>query len=93
MLEYEGLIVLFDLSVVGKSCPALVDTAWISIGQESCLSNPRFEDTCNLACRTTGYEISPSSLGETTCSGNQTWTQDVGQAQCVGKTKIFIFKK
>ncbi|XP_030845903.1 sushi, von Willebrand factor type A, EGF and pentraxin domain-containing protein 1 [Strongylocentrotus purpuratus] len=72
-----------DFTCSRKSCPALVETAWISIRPESCLSNPRFEDTCNLACRTTGYEISPSSLSQTMCSGNQTWTQDVGQAQCV----------
>ncbi|XP_041477909.1 sushi, von Willebrand factor type A, EGF and pentraxin domain-containing protein 1-like [Lytechinus variegatus] len=63
-----------------KACPSLVETSKISIEPESCLSDPRFEDTCNLACRSTGFEISPSILRETMCSGNQTWTKDVGQA-------------
>ncbi|XP_071494424.1 complement receptor type 1-like [Diadema antillarum] len=65
-----------------KACPPLVETAQITIAPASCLNDSRYEDVCNLQCRTPGFEIEPAQLSETVCSASQTWTKDVSQAIC-----------
>ncbi|XP_071497252.1 uncharacterized protein [Diadema antillarum] len=65
-----------------KACPPLVETAQITIAPASCLNDSRYEDVCNLQCRTPGFEIDPAQLSETVCSASQTWTKDVSQAIC-----------
>ncbi|XP_041479221.1 sushi, von Willebrand factor type A, EGF and pentraxin domain-containing protein 1-like [Lytechinus variegatus] len=65
------------------SCEVLSEPTSISISPEICLSDPRFGDICTLECEQSGFKITPPNLKELTCNGDQTWSGNTEEAQCV----------
>ncbi|XP_071494425.1 CUB and sushi domain-containing protein 3-like [Diadema antillarum] len=65
-----------------KTCSPLVETDVISITPSTCLSDPRYQDTCHLECQRSGFQIFPSEYEETTCTGIQIWSRDITVAKC-----------
>ncbi|XP_072179387.1 complement receptor type 1-like [Diadema setosum] len=65
-----------------KACSPLIETDVLSITPSTCLSDPRYQDTCQVECQRSGFQIVPSEYGETTCTGTQTWSRNIIVAEC-----------
>ncbi|XP_072179389.1 CUB and sushi domain-containing protein 3-like [Diadema setosum] len=78
----DGVWSSTDFTCDRKACSPLVETNVISITPSTCLSDPRYQDTCHLECQRSGFEIFPSEYEETTCTGTQTWSRDINVVEC-----------